>query len=60
MDPGLIRVLQNGLRLRGIDLLSYNGGMTSAAHEEADIDQTIDAFDDLIAEQVSAGALRRL
>ena len=31
MDPTLIRALQNGFRVRGIELLSYNGGMTSAA-----------------------------
>ena len=34
MDPGLVRALQNGFRVRGVELLSYNGGMTSAAHEE--------------------------
>ena len=41
MDPTLVRALQNGFRVRGIDLLSYNGGMTSAAHEEQDIDETV-------------------
>ena len=60
MDPGLIRALQNGFRVRGVELLSYNGGMTSAAHDEADIAQTIEAFDELIAELVSSSALRRL
>jgi glutamate-1-semialdehyde 2,1-aminomutase len=60
MAPPLIQGLQNGFRVRGIELLSYNGGMTSAAHEEADIDQTLEAFDDLIAELVAADALRRL
>ena len=41
MDPGIVRALQNGFRMRGIELLSYNGGMTSAAHEEQDIDETV-------------------
>ena len=41
MDPALVRALQNGFRVRGIELLSYNGGMTSAAHEEQDIDETV-------------------
>jgi glutamate-1-semialdehyde 2,1-aminomutase len=59
MAPDVVRALQNGLRVRGVELLSYNGGMTSAAHEEADIDQTIDAFDDLIRELVGEGRLRR-
>ena len=35
MDPGLVRALQNGFRVRGIELLSYNGGMTSAAGLDA-------------------------
>ena len=60
MDPALIRDLQNGFRVRGVELLSYNGGMTSAAHEEADIDQTVEAFDDLIGELCGRDALRRL
>src|SRR5262249_17055014 len=30
MDPTLVRALQNGFRVRGVELLSYNGGMTSA------------------------------
>jgi glutamate-1-semialdehyde 2,1-aminomutase len=58
MAPSLIQALQNGFRLRGVELLSYNGGMTSAAHEDADIDQTVAAFDDLIAELVGREALR--
>jgi glutamate-1-semialdehyde 2,1-aminomutase len=60
MDPTLVRALQNGFRVRGVELLSYNGGMTSAAHEEADVDQTIGAFDDLIGELAGQNALRKL
>jgi glutamate-1-semialdehyde 2,1-aminomutase len=59
MNPDLVRALQNGLRVRGIELLSYNGGMTSAAHEESDIDETVDVFDDLVGELVKRGALAR-
>ena len=60
MDPSLVRTLQNGFRVRGVELLSYNGGMTSAAHEEADIDQTVEAFDELIGELCGQDALRKL
>ena len=43
--PGrIITAFQKNLQIRGVDLLSYNGGVTSAAHSEADIDQTLDAF----------------
>ena len=59
MDPTLVRALQNGFRVRGIDLLSYNGGMTSAAHEEQDIDETVGAFDDLVGELLARNALAR-
>jgi glutamate-1-semialdehyde aminotransferase len=45
--------------VRGIDLLSYNGGMTSAAHEEQDIDETVAAFDDLVGELLTRNALAR-
>jgi glutamate-1-semialdehyde aminotransferase len=59
MDPTLVRALQNGLRVRGIELMSYNGGMTSAAHEEQDIDETVAAFDDLVGELLAREALAR-
>ena len=58
MDPSLIRALQNGFRVQGVELLSYNGGMTSAAHEEADIDQTVEVFDELIGELAGRNLLR--
>jgi glutamate-1-semialdehyde 2,1-aminomutase len=59
MEPTLVRALQNGFRVRGVDLLSYNGGMTSAAHEEQDIDETVGAFDDLVGELLTRNALAR-
>ena len=59
MDPGLVRALQNGFRVRGVELLSYNGGMTSAAHEEQDIDETVEAFDDIIGELLAQNSLAR-
>ena len=55
MNPGIVRALQNGFRVRGIELLSYNGGMTSAAHEDQDIDETVAAFDDLVGELLDSG-----
>jgi glutamate-1-semialdehyde 2,1-aminomutase len=60
MPGDLIRELQNGMRARGVDLMSYNGGMLSAAHAEADVDETIAAFDDLAGELLGSGMLARL
>jgi hypothetical protein len=45
--------------VRGIELLSYNGGMTSAAHEESDIDETVAAFDDVVRELLARSSLAR-
>jgi hypothetical protein len=59
MDPTLVRALQNGFRVRSVELLSYNGGMTSAAHEEQDVDETIAAFDDLCGELLLRNAVAR-
>jgi glutamate-1-semialdehyde 2,1-aminomutase len=43
--PGrVIGAFQKNLQIRGVDLLSYNGGVTSAAHTDSDIDQTLGVF----------------
>jgi glutamate-1-semialdehyde 2,1-aminomutase len=52
MPGDLVTALQNGFRARGMELMSYNGGMTSAAHVEGDIDETVAAFDELVQELV--------
>ncbi|HEV8674478.1 MAG TPA: aminotransferase class III-fold pyridoxal phosphate-dependent enzyme [Methylomirabilota bacterium] len=49
--PGpVVTAIQNGFRARGVELLSYTGGLTSAAHSEADVADTVAAFDDLVGE----------
>ncbi len=59
--PGeLVRALQNGFRARGVELMSYNGGMTSAAHTEAMVDETVVIFDDLVAAMVATGLVATL
>ena len=50
MPGDLVTALQNGFRARGMELMSYNGGMTSAAHVEGDIDETVQAFDEIVEE----------
>ncbi len=40
----VVSAFQKNLQIRGVDLLSYAGGLTSSAHTEADIDQTLGAF----------------
>jgi glutamate-1-semialdehyde 2,1-aminomutase len=47
--PGpLVTAFQRNLQIRGIDLMSYTGGAVSAAHTEADVERTLDAFGETI------------
>jgi glutamate-1-semialdehyde 2,1-aminomutase len=49
--PGpVVAAIQNGFRARGMELMSYTGGVTSSAHSEADVAETVAAFDDLVGE----------
>ena len=58
--PGeVVSAIQNGFRARGVELMSYTGGVTSAAHSEADVAETVAAFDDLVAE-LAGSVLRKL
>ncbi len=43
--PGrLVTAFQKNLQIRGIDILSYAGGVTSLAHTEGDVQQALGAF----------------
>ncbi len=58
--PEVIYAMRNGLRERGVDLMSHISGVTSMAHTDADIDQTLEAFEDtlrgMISDQLVGGA----
>jgi len=59
--PGpVIAAFGRNLNIRGVDLMSYNGGVTSAAHSEEDIRQTLDAFRETIQVMLSEQILARL
>ena len=47
--------MQGGLRKRGVDLMSHMSGVTSMAHTDADIDETLEAFEDTVQEMIGAG-----
>ena len=42
----VVSAFQRNLQIRGVDLLSYTGGVTSSAHTEGDIRVTLEAFED--------------
>ncbi len=44
MEPPVVAALGRALRRRGVDLFSYNGGMTSAAHGDDELQLALTAF----------------
>jgi glutamate-1-semialdehyde 2,1-aminomutase len=44
IPPATIAALTTELRIRGVDLFSYNGGMASAAHGDAELGHALEAF----------------
>ncbi len=50
-----IGAMQTGLRKRGVDLMSHMSGVTSMAHTEADVDETLQAFEDTVQEMIADG-----
>jgi len=47
-----VTAFQRHLQIRGVDVLSSTGGVTSAAHSDEDIQRTIEIFDDVIRAMV--------
>ena len=41
------------MRERGVDLMSHMSGVTSMAHTDADIDQTLEVFEDTLRVMIS-------
>ncbi|MDA1000387.1 MAG: aspartate aminotransferase family protein, partial [bacterium] len=60
IPPERVHAFQRALRERGMDVLSYTGGVTSWAHTEADIEKTLGIFDDAMRALAEAGAIETL
>ncbi|MBI3126998.1 MAG: aspartate aminotransferase family protein [Candidatus Tectomicrobia bacterium] len=60
IPPRTVNALQRALRQRGVDLLSYTGGVTSSAHTDKDIEITLCAFDETVQELAEGRAIERL
>lgn len=59
--PGsVITAFQRNLNIRGVDLMSYNGGVTSAAHTDEDVRLTLKAFRETIQVMLSEQILAPL
>ena len=60
IPPKQVLDFQMSLRSRGVDLMSYTGGVTSSAHTEEDVQRTISAFEESIVELVNNDKIPRL
>jgi hypothetical protein len=59
--PGnVIAAFGRNLNIRGVDLMSYNGGVTSSAHTPEDVRQTLDAFRETIRVMLDEQILARV
>jgi glutamate-1-semialdehyde 2,1-aminomutase len=59
--PGrVVQAFQKNLQIRGVDILSYTGGVTSSAHTEADIQHTLGVFREVMGVLVEAGIVGRV
>jgi glutamate-1-semialdehyde 2,1-aminomutase len=53
--PEIMSNFRQALQVRGVDLMSRTSGVLSGVHTEADIDQSLEAFDGAIKAMVDEG-----
>ena len=58
VPPEILRGFRPALQVRGVDLMSRCSGVLSGVHTEADIDQTLEAFDGAIKAMMDEGLVR--
>ncbi len=59
LSKELVRGYQMGLRDRGVELMSYMGGVTSLAHTDDDVEFFLGAFEDTLRDLMRAGHVGR-
>lgn len=57
LPPALIAGLRSGLRHRGLELMSQTSGVLSSAHQSEDIAESLQIFDDTLADLQQQGLL---
>lgn len=60
MKRDALDIYSCGLRKRGVDFMSYTGGVTSLAHTEGDVEPTVEAFRGAVEDLIAAGKVARL
>ncbi len=53
-------IYTNGLRKRGVDNMSFTGGMTSLAHQAEDVPPTLEAFEGAVQDLLDADRIHRV
>ncbi len=57
MPPAQVQAYRDGMLTRGVDVMSYTSGLTSAAHTPVLIDEALVAFRATLAEMIREGVL---
>ena len=60
MSRDALDIYHVGLRRRGVDFMSYTGGVTSLAHKDADVEPTLEAFRGAVQDLIEADKVQRL
>jgi glutamate-1-semialdehyde 2,1-aminomutase len=60
IPKAIVSGLQQALRARGVDLMSYTGGVTSATHTDREVSETVAIFDDAVKDLVERRVLPRM
>ena len=60
IPPALVTEYQRLLRSRGVDLMSYTGGVVSAAHTARDLEEATAAFEETVTTLRDAGLVKTL
>jgi glutamate-1-semialdehyde 2,1-aminomutase len=60
IPPRVVTAFQKNLQIRGVDVLSYTGGVTSAAHTESDVQQALDVFRETMRVLTAEGIVARV
>ncbi len=58
LPKSTVKAYRNGMLARGVDIMSYTSGLTSAAHTPDLIDEALEAFRATLAEMVQNGVLQ--
>ncbi|MEW2918253.1 aminotransferase class III-fold pyridoxal phosphate-dependent enzyme [Ruegeria sp. ANG10] len=54
----MVKAYRDGMLLRGVDMMAYTSGLTSAAHTPELVDEALLAFDDTLSDMIRDGALQ--